>query len=417
MNIGRVFITIVFSIAAALQVHAQVPVNTYGGSANVIAAFSGTSTIHPSSLWNVEIFPNGSVGQGSNDFGSMAFGPDNNDIARSLYNEAGPQLHFRLTRAYCDKSSATQQSAADQANYFCVSDAVTIDDTHPASSTPNKSFIIAPYNYGMSISYPGLIEFDATEFSVHVNTATKQGLGMGAHLWVGDNDDYGGLLTTANDVLVNGVFDRSQSFVSMTSETFAGASHGDMLFSLRDPEDSFRFQQGPAGQAEAPGIYKEYTVARIDSTGKGYFDGGTQIGGADFAESVSMSGPKEKYEPGDVLVIDTGTDRRVSLSNNPYSTLVAGIYSTKPGVIATTHRSDDPLLMDEVPMAVVGIVPCKVSTENGPIRRGDLLVTSSTPGYAMRGTDRGQLPGAIVGKALQPLEMGKGTVEVLITLR
>jgi hypothetical protein len=68
-------------------------------------------------------------------------------------------------------------------------------------------------------------------------------------------------------------------------------------------------------------------------------------------------------------------------------------------------------------MAIVGIVPCNVSTENGPIRRGDILVTSSTPGYAMRGTDRGRLPGAIVGKALQPLEMGKGTVEVLITLK
>ena len=417
MNIARVFTSIVFWSAAALQAHAQQAVTTTGGSVNTIAAFSGTSKIYSSSLWNVEIAPNGIVGQGSLDFGSMAFGPDNNDSARSWFNEAGSQLHFRLTRAYCDKSSATQQSATDQINYFCVPDAVTIDDTHPASSTPNKSFIIAPYKYGMGIFYPGLIEVASTEFSVHVNKQTTQGLGMGAHLWVGDNDDYGGLLTTANDVLVDGVFDRSQSFVSMTSETFTGTSHGDMLFSLRDPQDSFRFQQGPVGYAEAPGIYKQYTVARIDSTGKGYFDGGTQIGGADFAESVSMAGPKEKYEPGDVLVIDTRTDRRVSLSNTPYSTLVAGIYSTKPGVVATTHRSDDPLLMYEVPMAIVGIVPCNVSTENGPIRRGDILVTSSTPGYAMRGTDRGQLPGAIVGKALQPLVMGKGTIEVLITLR
>src|SRR5580693_1385404 len=154
MNIGGVFVTIVFSSAAALQVHAQQAVKTYGGSVNVIAAFSGTSTIQPSSLWNVEIFPNGAVGQGSNDFGSLEFGPDNNDGARSLYNEAGPQVHFRLTRAYCDKSSAYQQSAADQGQYFCVPNAVTIDDTHPASLTPDKSFIIAPYNYGMSISYP-----------------------------------------------------------------------------------------------------------------------------------------------------------------------------------------------------------------------------------------------------------------------
>jgi hypothetical protein len=34
---------------------------------------------------------------------------------------------------------------------------------------------------------------------------------------------------------------------------------------------------------------------------------------------------------------------------------------------------------DEVPLAAGGIVPCKVSAENGPIQPGDLLVTSSTP--------------------------------------
>lgn len=48
----------------------------------------------------------------------------------------------------------------------------------------------------------------------------------------------------------------------------------------------------------------------------------------------------------------------------------------------------------EVPLAVVGIVPCKVTTENGPILVGDLLVTSSTPGYAMKCTDRGKMLGA-----------------------
>ena len=68
-------------------------------------------------------------------------------------------------------------------------------------------------------------------------------------------------------------------------------------------------------------------------------------------------------------------------------------------------------------MAVVGIVPCKVSTENGPISRGDLLVTSSTQGYAMRASDMTKLSGAIIGKALQPLPSGAGKIEVLVTLR
>ena len=68
-------------------------------------------------------------------------------------------------------------------------------------------------------------------------------------------------------------------------------------------------------------------------------------------------------------------------------------------------------------MAMVGIVPIKVSAENGPIRRGDLLVTSSMAGYAMKGTDRGKMLGAIVGKAMGDLESGTGVIEVLVSLQ
>jgi hypothetical protein len=98
--------------------------------------------------------------------------------------------------------------------------------------------------------------------------------------------------------------------------------------------------------------------------------------------------------------------------------LVAGIYSTKPGVLATPHNMDDSSAEStEVPLAVLGIVPGKVTAENGAIARGDLLVTSSRPGYAMKGTDRSRLVGAVVGKALQPLAAGTGRIEVLITLQ
>jgi hypothetical protein len=107
----------------------------------------------------------------------------------------------------------------------------------------------------------------------------------------------------------------------------------------------------------------------------------------------------------------------LSLSQSPYSTLVAGIYSTRPGVVASTRRVDEALLNDEVPLAVVGIVPCKVTAENGPIVAGDLLVSSSIPGHAMKGTDRGRLVGAVVGKALEPLQKGTGVIQVLATLQ
>jgi hypothetical protein len=66
---------------------------------------------------------------------------------------------------------------------------------------------------------------------------------------------------------------------------------------------------------------------------------------------------------------------------------------------------------------MVGIVPCNVTTENGAIRRGDILVSAKTRGYAMLGTDRTQLTGAIVGKALQNLESGSGIIEIMVTLQ
>jgi hypothetical protein len=155
---------------------------------------------------------------------------------------------------------------------------------------------------------------------------------------------------------------------------------------------------------------------RVDSTGKGYFDGGTQTGGADFAESVAVAREFTQHEPGDVLVVDTNGKRQLRLSTEPYSSLVAGIYSTKPGVLATAHKMNEDAA-NEIPLAIVGIVPCKVSTENGAIQPGDLLVSSSTPGHAMKGTDRARLVGAVVGKALEPLNQGKGVIQVLVTLQ
>ena len=158
-------------------------------------------------------------------------------------------------------------------------------------------------------------------------------------------------------------------------------------------------------------------VFRVDGTGKVYADGGFQPNGADFAESMAVTGDRAKYEAGDLLVIDPTANRRVALALQPYSTLVAGIYSTKPGLVGTTRKVDESAPQNEVPLAVVGIVPCKVTAENGPIAAGDLLVTSSTPGHAMKGTDRSRMLGAVVGKALEPLQKGTGLIQVLVTLQ
>jgi hypothetical protein len=152
-------------------------------------------------------------------------------------------------------------------------------------------------------------------------------------------------------------------------------------------------------------------------------NGGTQttawtgvLCGGDYAESVDVTGSRTAYEPGDVMVVDPVSPGSFLKSSEPYSTLVAGIYSTKPGAVGRRF-TDAERAKDAVPMAMVGIVPTKVSTENGPVKPGDLLVTSSKPGYAMRGTDRERISGAIVGKALGSVQSGTGVIEVLVTLQ
>ncbi len=153
---------------------------------------------------------------------------------------------------------------------------------------------------------------------------------------------------------------------------------------------------------------------RIDAAGTGYFNGGTQASGADFAEQIAARGDEQNYEPGDVLVISPDADRTVELSAQPFATTVIGVYSTQPAMLAGAPDQNDPLA--GIPVAITGIVPCKVSAENGAIQRGDLLVTASRPGYAMRaGTNPSQ--GTVLGKALGELKDGTGVIQILVTLQ
>ena len=67
------------------------------------------------------------------------------------------------------------------------------------------------------------------------------------------------------------------------------------------------------------------------------------------------------------------------------------------------------------PVALTGTVDVKVDAGFGAIAVGDLLTTSPTAGHAMR-TDDPQ-PGTVLGKALESLDAGTGTIRVLVMLR
>ncbi|PWN68534.1 hypothetical protein C1631_017745 [Chryseobacterium phosphatilyticum] len=174
--------------------------------------------------------------------------------------------------------------------------------------------------------------------------------------------------------------------------------------------------QGPSGNIA---IYQSASVnvARINKAGVGYFNGGTQNSGADVAEAFDVEGTISEYETGDILVISTRSDRTVEKSSTPYSTLVAGVYATKPGVLLTEEHIDTDI-SGKVPMGVIGVIPTKVCLENGKIKRGDLLVTSSKAGVAMKADIKKVRIGQVIGKALQDYDQKEiGKIQVLVNIK
>jgi len=167
-------------------------------------------------------------------------------------------------------------------------------------------------------------------------------------------------------------------------------------------------------------------VFRVDKMGNVYADGsfygaGFHTGSADVAEWVPVSEP---VEPGDVLEFDPERAGYYRKTRSPCSTLVGGVVSTNPGFVLgsqvrgsdTGLTTDDSRLVtdDSALLALLGIVPVKVTDEGGPIQSGDLLVASFTPGYAMRWDPDTDRTCGLVGKALEPLESGTGMIQMLL---
>jgi len=148
---------------------------------------------------------------------------------------------------------------------------------------------------------------------------------------------------------------------------------------------------------------------RFQNDGWAYADGGWTTPAADFAELLPAA---PGLEPGDVLVV--GADGKLARSTQAYQPTVVGVYSTRPGFVGGQPVEGE--LEGHIPLAVVGVVPVKASAENGPIRPGDLLVASATPGHAMRaGPNPPQ--GTVIGKALEGLEEGTGVIQMLVVLQ
>jgi hypothetical protein len=136
--------------------------------------------------------------------------------------------------------------------------------------------------------------------------------------------------------------------------------------------------------------------------------------GADCAEEFDVVGG-QRLEPGTVAVIDESGALRES--REAYDKKVVGIVSGagdyKPGIVMDRKETDP----SRTVVALIGKVFCKVDAGHSPIEIGDLLTSSPTPGYAMRASDPGCSFGAVIGKALGSIRLGRGLIPVLVALQ
>lgn len=145
---------------------------------------------------------------------------------------------------------------------------------------------------------------------------------------------------------------------------------------------------------------------RFTNNGDGRCDGSWIGGGADYAEYFPKADTSIDYEPGDVMLISP-KGYAVETMGEKSSNRILGVYSTKPLVIGNSSAEADP--ENSVLVGLLGVIPTKVSVENGPIKVGDFITSSSKAGIAMKATS----PCMVIGRALENFD-GKGEAKIKV---
>jgi len=134
------------------------------------------------------------------------------------------------------------------------------------------------------------------------------------------------------------------------------------------------------------------TIAKRDSDGDlvaRKFEGTATA--AQFADLAEMYASDEQYAPGTVLVF--GGDAEVTKSTQFCDPKIAGVVSTEPAHLMNSTQ-------EGVAVALRGRVPVMVE---GPVKKGDVIVSSPTPGVATALDQYSSMPHAIciIGKSLE----------------
>jgi hypothetical protein len=125
-----------------------------------------------------------------------------------------------------------------------------------------------------------------------------------------------------------------------------------------------------------------------------------------YADLAELYATDTNYEAGTVVVF--GGDAEITQSVTDHDPRVAGVISTDPAYL----MNDGFPLGTYHPVALTGRVPCRVQ---GPVTKGQVLVTSAVPGTAMAIDVSKFQPGVVIGKSLETItDNSVQTIEVAV---
>jgi len=263
-------------------------------------------------------------------------------------------------------------------------------------------------------------------------------------------DVQGGSINTSQNLCINGDCKSSWSSIASQWTTGSGSinySGGSVGVGISSPLytldvngglNGFRAKAATTSSNDTIATFENSTAIKMIVRGNGNVGIGTTtpakpldvVGDINASGTITGGNIQAKYQdvaewvessqelaPGTVVVLDSTKSNQVIASTQAYDSSVAGVISLKPGL--TLGEGGE----GHVLVATTGRVRVKVDATNGPIKIGDLLVTSDKAGVAMKSVPvdvsgiRMHRPGTLIGKALEPLAQGTGEILVLLSLQ
>jgi hypothetical protein len=302
-----------------------------------------------------------------------------------------PQMTLHVKSTYTTAGVRVDAPSNQQVGYQWAKDEsvkwsayidVNSNDLRFWDGTNNRVTFASGGNVGIGTTAPGAkLDVAGTIRSQDVFAAGGQNLIIGDDTFLTDID-------TANTLGIYGLQDSTQAHIKL-------GSNGPIISGYN----------GNVGIGTTAPTYKLVVV------GIGAATGGWITVGPDIAENYPTY--DLSIEAGDIVAPDPQNPKFIVKTSQSYQNSLIGVISTNPGFIMTGN--DDFFTSGKISkdnerlVALAGRVPVKVSTENGEIKVGDLLTSSSKPGVAMKATELGR----VIGIALEPYN-GEGIGKIMI---